>query len=59
MDAFDKTGLAHVDQNALAPETARLFNDVIQKYFAGINGDGQFWKTKDLAEKTKMKLEDF
>jgi hypothetical protein len=59
MNAFDGTDLAIVDQNLLAPETARLFNDIVQDFLKKMNGDGQFYKTRDLAEKAKRKLEDF
>lgn len=59
MDAFDRTLLTSVDPSLLAPETARLFNDVVQKFFDKFKGDGEFWKSKDLAEHSKKKLEDF
>jgi hypothetical protein len=59
MNAFDATDLTKVDQGLLAPESARLFNDVVQKFLANMNGDGSFFKTKDLAEGTKKKIEDF
>jgi hypothetical protein len=59
MGAFDATHLTSVDQGVLAPETAHLFNDVLQEFLAKMNGDGQYWKSKDLAEVRKKKLEDF
>jgi tetrahydromethanopterin S-methyltransferase subunit H len=59
MGAFDETVLTSVDQGLLAPETARLFNDVVQEFFAKMSGDGRYWKTKDLAEDEKKKMEEF
>jgi hypothetical protein len=56
---FAESGFATVDQSLLTPETGRLFNDVLSKLTAKMNGDGQFQTQKEIAETAKKKLEDF
>lgn len=56
---FDKSSLAQIDQSLLSSETSRLFNDVLGKLTALMNGQGQFDAEKKIAEATKMTLEDF
>jgi hypothetical protein len=57
---FKRSGLVTVDQSLLAPETARLFNDVLGKITGHMDGDGQFATQKEIAdENPKLKLEDF
>jgi hypothetical protein len=57
--AFDNTDLTDVDQGVLAPETARLFDEIVQKFYAAMNGWDQFQMKKELATDRKKKLEDF
>jgi hypothetical protein len=59
MNAFDETDLRFVDESKLAPETARLFSEIVQKFLGKMNGDGAFYKSKDMAEAKKKALEDF
>ena len=56
---FNRSSLATVDQSSLAPETSRLFNDVLSKLTAKMDGDGQFQTQKQIAETPKKKLEEF
>ncbi len=59
MNAFDETNLMFVDESKLAPETARLFSEIVQKFLGKMNGDGAFYKSKAMAEAKKKALEDF
>lgn len=56
---FQATKLDQVDQSLLIPETSRLFNDVVGKFTAPMNGTGQFESQKQLAETPKKRLEEF
>ncbi len=58
-DIFDKSSLMKIDQSLLSSETSRLFNDVLGKLTALMNGQGQFDAEKRIAQTAKMKLEDF
>jgi hypothetical protein len=58
-DIFTSSSLATVDPSLLALETTLLFNDVVGKLIAKMNGEGQFLTHKEIAETKKKKLEDF
>ena len=59
VDLFKQTDLPKVDQSILAPQTSSLFSDVIAAFYEHIKGDDRFGADKDLAERSKTKLEDF
>ena len=59
MPVYKVTALPRIDQGVLAPETARLFNDVVQKYVGKMNGDEHASTDKEMAEGKKNRLEDF
>jgi hypothetical protein len=56
---FSESEFEKVDQSSLTPETARLFNDVLQKLLAEMNGEDAFATWKEMAEASKKKLEDY
>lgn len=56
---FDESGLVEVDQSLLAPETARLFDDVLRNLSSHMSGAAQFEMQRDIAQSSKKKQEDF
>lgn len=52
-------GFYRIDQSLLTPETSRLFNDVLGKYYEKMDSTRQSWTVRWMVEEPKIGLEDF
>ena len=60
MQFFDSYNIAKIDQNSLAPDTARMFNEVVGKFLSQLNSAEKVVKCeRKMANAQKIKLENF
>ena len=52
-------GFYRIDQSLLLPETARLYNDVFQKYYEKMDAQWKAATVRWMVEEPKVRLEDF
>ena len=52
-------GFYRIDQSLLTPETSRLFNDVLGKYYDKMDSTRKTWSVRWMVEEPKIRLEDF
>jgi hypothetical protein len=56
---FHDHDVVQIDQSSLSPETARVFNDVIGKFLAGLPADQVVAVEHEMSTVEKMKVENF
>lgn len=56
---FHEHLVVQIDQSSLSPETARVFNDVVGKFLAGLPADKVVAVEHEMSMVEKMKVENF